>query len=221
MLDKTDNMHSVVFFITVRYDESMANPNQKRYNTIANQWHKTRTNHSINQCIVDIVPLIKPQGHILDVGCGTGYPIAAYLIDQGFTVTGIDVSEGMLAYSTQLALPRATFLHADIQSWQSSLTYDAIIAFDSLFHLPITSQVPVLTKLCKWLNPGGVLLFTHGKKTGEITGEMFGTLFSYSSLDQNDYQNLLSSHGLSLLRIDAPYQHPSTGSRDLLMVARK
>jgi len=116
---------------------------------------------------------------------------------------------------------QATFLHADIQSWQSSLTYDAIIAFDSLFHLRMTSQVPVLTKLCKWLNPGGVLLFTHGKKTGEITGKMFGILFSYSSLDQSDYQNLLHSQGLLLLRVEAPYQHPSTESRDLLMVARK
>jgi 2-polyprenyl-3-methyl-5-hydroxy-6-metoxy-1,4-benzoquinol methylase len=214
-------MESVVFFNTVRYHESMADPHQKRYNTIAKQWQKIRAKQSINQCIVDVVPLIKPQGHILDVGCGTGHPIAAYLVGQGFMVTGIDVAEGMLVYAKQLALQRATFLHADIQSWQSSQTYDAIIAFDSLFHLPMTSQVPVLTKLCQWLNPEGILLFTHGRKTGEITGEMFGTLFSYSSLDQNDYQNLLTSQGLSLHRVETPYQHPSTGSRDLLMVAKK
>jgi hypothetical protein len=50
---------------------------------------------------------------------------------------------------------------------------------------------------------------------------MFGTTFSYSSLDQSDYQTLLTSQGLSLLRVEAPYQHPSTGSRDLLMVAKK
>ena len=136
-------------------------------------------------------------------------------------MTGIDVAEGMLAYAKELALPGATFLHADVQTWQTSQTYDAIIAFDSLFHLPMASQIPVLTKLCQWLNPGGILLFTHGKKTGEITGAIFGTLFSYSSLDQNDYQNLLRSKGLSLLRVEAPYQHPSTGSRDLLMVAKK
>lgn len=214
-------MINMVFFYWLRYHESMKDPHQKRYNTIAKQWQDIRTKHDINQCIVDVIPFIKSQGHVLDVGCGTGYPIASYLIKQGFTLTGIDVAEEMLAFAKQLNLPNATFLHEDIQTWMSPGTYDAIIAFDSLFHLPMASQVPVLTKLCQWLNPGGILLFTHGKKMGEITGDMFGTTFSYASLDQVDYQHLLTSQGLSLLRVEAPYQHPSTGSRDLLIVAKK
>lgn len=214
-------MVNMVFFYGVSYHESMKDPHQKRYNTIAKQWQDVRNKHVINQCIVDVVPFIKPNGQVLDVGCGTGYPIASYLDAQGFTLTGIDVAEEMLAFAKQLNLTKATFLHEDIQTWISPITYDAIIAFDSLFHLPMASQVPVLTKLCQWLNPGGILLFTHGKKTGEITGEMFGTTFSYSSLNQSDYQMLLASQGLSLLRVEAPYLHSSTGSRDLLIVAKK
>jgi hypothetical protein len=50
----------MVFFYTVRYHEGMVDPHQKRYNTIAKQWQKTRAKHSINQCIVDVVPWIKP-----------------------------------------------------------------------------------------------------------------------------------------------------------------
>ncbi|MFZ9704170.1 MAG: class I SAM-dependent methyltransferase, partial [Bacilli bacterium] len=123
----------------------MKDPHQKRYNTIAKQWQDVRNKHIINQCIVDVVPFIKPKGHVLDVGCGTGYPIASYLVQQGFTLTGIDVAEEMLVFAKQLHLPNVTFLHEDIQTWISPITYDAIIAFDSLFHLPMASQVPVLT----------------------------------------------------------------------------
>jgi 2-polyprenyl-3-methyl-5-hydroxy-6-metoxy-1,4-benzoquinol methylase len=33
---------------------------------------------------------------ILDVGCGGGIPIAKYLVEKGFRVTGIDSSEKMI-----------------------------------------------------------------------------------------------------------------------------
>ncbi|HAT9115196.1 TPA: methyltransferase domain-containing protein, partial [Legionella pneumophila subsp. pneumophila] len=32
------------------------------------------------------------KGKILDVGCGTGEPMAQFLIKQGYEVTGIDAS---------------------------------------------------------------------------------------------------------------------------------
>lgn len=47
---------------------------------------------SINQCIVDFANNLSPNSRVLDIGCGTGYPIALYLSKQGFQVTGIDIS---------------------------------------------------------------------------------------------------------------------------------
>ncbi|NLS55805.1 class I SAM-dependent methyltransferase [Hafnia alvei] len=34
--------------------------------------------------------LLPANGHILDIGCGTGEPIAGYFIRQGFNVTGFE-----------------------------------------------------------------------------------------------------------------------------------
>lgn len=39
---------------------------------------------------------VPPGGTILDVGCGTGEPIARYLIERGFRVVGVDASPRMI-----------------------------------------------------------------------------------------------------------------------------
>jgi SAM-dependent methyltransferase len=39
-----------------------------------------------------------PQaGSVLDLGCGSGEPIARHLIEQGRRVTGVDASPGLIA----------------------------------------------------------------------------------------------------------------------------
>jgi 2-polyprenyl-3-methyl-5-hydroxy-6-metoxy-1,4-benzoquinol methylase len=36
--------------------------------------------------------LVQPGGRVLDLGCGSGFPIAAHLIEQGFQLEGVDVA---------------------------------------------------------------------------------------------------------------------------------
>ena len=43
------------------------------------------------------IALARPGGTILDLGCGCGKPIAAYLIAQGFEVCGVDSSPTMIS----------------------------------------------------------------------------------------------------------------------------
>lgn len=40
---------------------------------------------------------IPAKGNVLDVGCGTGEPIAQFLIEHGYQVTGIGASKKMIA----------------------------------------------------------------------------------------------------------------------------
>lgn len=40
---------------------------------------------------------VRPDGHILDIGCDNGTPVAAYFIRRGYRVTGIDASPTMIA----------------------------------------------------------------------------------------------------------------------------
>lgn len=73
--------------------------NQQSYDAIARQWQQARLviRHKEQRCLDALMTDLKPGDTILDLGCGTGQPIAAWFIDHGLHVTGIDQSAEMLA----------------------------------------------------------------------------------------------------------------------------
>jgi hypothetical protein len=62
--------------------------------------------------------------------------------------------------------PEARLDHADICLWELPRSYDLIVAWDSVWHVPLGQQEAVLTKLCRGLSPGGALVFTTGGTDG-------------------------------------------------------
>jgi SAM-dependent methyltransferase len=147
------------------------------------------------------IALCATKGKALDVGCGAGGRIINALTDAGFDVLGMDVSQSMLALA-KARHPTASFVHADICEWQPPDKYDLIVAWDSTFHVPHGSQRSVVRNLCAALVPGGVLLFTAGGIDGEITGEMNGQTFYYSSLADVEYIKLLELSGCTCVLMD-------------------
>jgi trans-aconitate methyltransferase len=134
------------------------------------------------------------RGNALDVGCGSGGRVIDALSDAGFQVTGLDVSEAMVE-NARRRHPGSRFILGDICEWQPQGKYDAIIAWDSIFHVPYTAQRRVAEKLCDALASGGVILFTAGGVDGEITGQMRGQEFYYSSLAEEEYLRIMKGKG--------------------------
>ena len=66
-------------------------------------------------------------GRILDMGCGTGDPIAAYFIAEGYAVTGVDGSEAMLAYA-RAQFPGQRWQQQDMRGLALGETFDGLIA---------------------------------------------------------------------------------------------
>jgi SAM-dependent methyltransferase len=64
--------------------------------------------------------------NILDLCCGTGH-IAQELIEQGYQVTGLDISEPMLQYARENA-PNARFIHDDARFFNLPPTFHAVIS---------------------------------------------------------------------------------------------
>ena len=191
------------------------------YNQCHDQWAAYRKASRVNQCIVDFAALLHPGARCLDIGCGTGYPIDAYLVHEGFHVTGIDVSERMIESAKALLLPRASFSVQDILRYSPAETFDAVIAFDSLWHIAWDRQPELYGKIASLLRPGGYLFFTHGKQSGTVIGEMFGAKFYYSALDVSEVHRLLAENGFSIVSSTEDYREETTGHRELLIVARK
>jgi SAM-dependent methyltransferase len=99
------------------------------------------------------------SGAALDIGCGSQGRMIDLLLQRGFQVEGVDVSAEMIALARERH-PTVVFHHADISAWDLPRECDFICAWDSVWHLPMILQEPVLKKICAGLAPGGVCLFT-------------------------------------------------------------
>ena len=195
--------------------------NRRSYDRISDLWGENRSKAPVNQCVVDFASRIKANGKVLDIGCGTGRPIAQYLAAQGFAVTGIDVSKNMLAKALALNLPKATFLLCDFFDYQPMEKYDGIVAFDSFFHFPLDRQAEIYRTVSAWMNNDAFLLFTHGNTEGEIEGTMYGETFYYSALGRAHVHALLLASGFAIVESIENYKEASTGERDLIVLAKK
>jgi len=132
------------------------------YDRIADRWLDVST-YGFAQ-IERAVAFVKRKGVALDVGCGTGR-LMALLSRHGFRTDGLDVSPAMIALARQRH-PEARLFHADICRWELPRSYDLIVAWDSVWHVPLAQQEAVLTKLCRGLAAGGALVFTTGGTDG-------------------------------------------------------
>lgn len=197
------------------------NKNRESYNKICDSWSEYRGKSRINTCIVEFAKNLEPGAKVLDVGCGSGYPIAAYLSEQGFFVTGIDISEKMIEKAQSLKVKNAEFLLEDVLTFRAAEKYDGVIAFDAIWHIPQEQQRDIYVVVADLLNDGGYFLFTHGKTEGSVSGKMFGEEFYYSALDVEEVHRLLGEHGFEIQSSMEDYKEETTGSRDLLIVARK
>lgn len=142
------------------------------------------------------ISFAKERGFALDIGCGCTGRFIDLLASEGFTPEGIDVSAEMLKVAKAKS-PATTFYHADFYEWSPPKKYDFITAWDSLWHLPLSLQEPVITKIVGCLNNDGVLILSFGgtHEPGEHTNRYMGPEVHYSSLGTNGFLSLLINLG--------------------------
>ena len=75
--------------------------------------------------------LLPTRASILDVGCGTGEPIAGSLLDAGFEVTGIDSSPTLIEMC-RTRRPGGDWLVADMRTLALGRTFQGIVAWGQL-----------------------------------------------------------------------------------------
>ncbi|MFT4939075.1 MAG: SAM-dependent methyltransferase [Paraglaciecola sp.] len=162
-----------------------------KYDKIAAWWDKRHFNSDYGLKQVNkALSYSNSSNHALDVGCGAGGRFIHLLQKEGFKVTGLDVSNEMIKLARHNH-PKEQFLVQDICTFESALKFDFILAWDSLFHLPIDMQKPVLGKLCNLLSPSGTLIYTFGDDEGEHKDQWRGDTFEYSSIGiKNNLQSL-------------------------------
>jgi SAM-dependent methyltransferase len=151
---------------------------------------------------------VKNKGKALDVGCGCTGRLIELLLSEGFTPEGVDISEEMIRLARRRH-PDLTFHHQDICEWSIEDKYDFITAWDSIWHIPLDQQKPVLAKLVSSLNTDGVLIFTFGgtEEPGDHTDNFMGPEVYYSTLGTNGFLKLLIELGCICRHLEHG-QHP-------------
>src|SRR5262245_28030683 len=97
---------------------------------------------------------------VLDLGCGAGQ-LARFLAEQGAgEVTGVDLSERMLALArTDGAHPRVTYLRAAMEDLTfPDARFDLVVSSLAFHYVP--DYRGLVGRIAAWLAPGGVLVFS-------------------------------------------------------------
>ena len=143
--------------------------------------------------------LLSPGCVILDIGCGSGRPIAQHFIRSGFEIVGIDSSPSLIE-SCRSTFPDQTWIVADMRSLSLRRKFQGIIAWDSLFHLSHDDQRAMFEVFREHAADEAALIFTSGPSHGESLGSVKGERLYHASLSSHEYQNLLAAHGFRVIR---------------------
>jgi ubiquinone/menaquinone biosynthesis C-methylase UbiE len=138
------------------------------YDNIASQYDAYRDPFNNEAELNELMSLVEPGGHILDAGCGSGV-VSRALIDNGFQVTGIDISQKMIGIARQL-VPDAEFIVGDMIALEfDNETFDGIVSTYAVFHIPRTMHFSLFQDLHRLLKKGGALLFSIGSRETDGT----------------------------------------------------
>ena len=132
---------------------------------------------------------VQPGTKVLDLGCGSG-DLSLQLLARGATVTGVDISPGMIGVArrrAELHFPeaRAEFIAAPVEEMRLAPgSFDAVVGRFILHHLDLDAGAAEIAKL---LAPGGrasfaensaknpLLMFARGHLVGRLGVVRLGT----------------------------------------------
>ena len=145
----------------------------------------------------ELAGLLRPGALVVDLGCGAGIPATRELAGRGLTVLGVDFSLVQLRRARRL-VPAARFVQADMAALQlRPASADAVAAFYSLIHVPVTDQRALFPRIRRWLRPGGYFLAIVGAKRWTGTAPYLGADMFWDHADTATYLNWLRAARLT------------------------
>ena len=181
-------------------NEPKLRPVLKIYKESALFWAQERdkARFSEESIMTRVLGRLRAGDELLDLGCGSGYPIADFFLKNGINVTGVDGAAAMISIA-QERFPEGRWLVADMRTLALGQKFQAVIAWDSFFHLTHAEQESMFPIFRKHLEPGGALVFTSGNEKGEAIGDMNGNPLFHASFSPAEYRALLEANGMEAM----------------------
>ncbi len=138
---------------------------------------------------------------VLDLGCGSGVPIDAYLAAKGARLTGVDFSVKHLVLARR-NVPSGRYIEADFSTVDLGAgRFDTVVSLYAIFHIPRDEHKALLEKIAGALKDGGLFLATFGaieSAYGEDEN-WAGAKMAWSSHDPVIYVRFLTGAGFEIV----------------------
>ncbi|QIK38844.1 methyltransferase domain-containing protein [Caldichromatium japonicum] len=196
---------------------------QRAYETLAATYEANRGQFDLSAILADLIARLPERGRLLDLGCGTGEPVARAFLDRNWSVVGVDFCAAMLELAARHC-PEMERIQADMRSLDFAPgQFDAITLVYSLFHVPWPEHPALFARFYDWLKPNGLLLFTYA--TADYTDQErfagFKTFMDqelpYSHTTPAGLFDQLSDAGFAIEKAET---HDIGGERFLWVLAR-
>jgi len=185
--------------------------------------HVSRQTETPDQIVLShLLERLGPESRVLDAGCGNGLPVARRLVDAGHHVTGIDISEGQLSQARK-NVPEASFQRMDMeQPVLPAESFDAIVSYYAILHVPRSRQQNVLENFQRMLKPGGYafLCLADSDCEGYVSelGPVKEMYFSHFSAGQ--YMEMIAKTAFTVLWSDIVPDSTDPKARHLFVLLK-
>jgi SAM-dependent methyltransferase len=146
---------------------------------------------------------LKPDGNLLDIGCGVGCFVHLAQTLYNYKACGIDISEYAIQHAARLGIKAHK---TDLLDWQTPERFDVITMWDSIEHMKDPSGV--VSKCNRLLKDRGLLVLATGdigSLAARIMGKRWHLMIPPKHLyffSKDTVRNLLEAKGLKTISID-------------------
>jgi len=168
------------------------------YNRLGNLYTAEREKADNWKEINAFTSLLPVGGKALDAGSGTGIPNARHLVQAGFDVNGIDLSETMIMVASE-NVPGATFRQMNMTEIDlPPEPYDGVISTYAIIHIPRELHAGIFQSFHSILKPKGVMLVSVASGAWEEFDEYMGVEMFWSHFDPKKTQSLITKAGFDI-----------------------
>jgi SAM-dependent methyltransferase len=185
-------------------DDRPAGVVRRGYDAIAERYRAERLGGDATDLagfLGEVVAAIPVGAVVLDLGCGAGDPVTAALAARA-RVIGVDLSARQLELAHS-RLPHVAFVHGDMTEIAfRAESFDAVLAFLSIIHVPRDLHAELLGRIRGWLRPGGTFAATlgFGDNAEERQPDWLGAPMYWSHFDAATNLALVREAGLDTVR---------------------
>lgn len=146
-----------------------------------------------------LVDVLRPGAAVLELGCGTGGP-TTQMLAEFLQLTGVDISPRSIELARR-NVPAGVFLTADMtQAALPPASFDAVVAFYSVIHVPRDEHPALFARIAQWLRPGGLFLATLSSSdaAADYEPDWLGAPMYWSGFDPAVTRRLIEDAGLTI-----------------------